>query len=98
MSNTSELRAVTDFVAELFGNLVESGEKRVAEFMAAMEQDIVDLWTVPPERQARFLERIELQALGLMELQRIEAVNTTKVGLAQAITAGLRLALRFIGP
>lgn len=89
-------RIVADHIAELFEEFVQSGEKRVGDFVGEIESDLADLWTVPVERQERFLRRIELQALGLLELQRIETINTTKAGLAKAITLGLRLALKVL--
>lgn len=91
-------RAIADFIADAFDGLVENGEKRLGDFLAEIEEDLADLWTVPADRQERYLRRMEHQVLGLLELQRIETVNTTKAGLARAITLGIKLALRVVTP
>lgn len=89
-------REVAEFIAGLFRASADEGAAQAEAFVAEIEQDIAELWTVPVERQERYLRRIELQAVALIELQRIRLVNTTKRGFAAAITEGIRLALRLL--
>jgi len=96
MSNPGQV--LVEHIAQLFEAFVEQGEARLGDFLEEIEGDLAELWTVPLERQPRYLRRIELQALALLEVQRIETINTTKQGLARAITLGLRLALRVLTP
>jgi hypothetical protein len=96
MSNPGQ--AIVEHIAALFAEFARDGEARLGDFLEELEGDLADLWTVPLERQPRYLRRMELQALALLEVQRIETINTTKQGLARAITLGLRLALRVLTP
>lgn len=87
-------QAIADHIADLFNAFVADGGKRYADFIAEIEEDLAEVWTVPVERQARYLRRIELQTMALIEIQRLQIVQTTKQGLAQAISLGIKLALR----
>lgn len=91
---SSNLQFLTDHIAELFKEFVESGEKRLADFLAEIEEDLTLVWTVPQERQARFLQRLEHQVLGVLEAQRIETVNMTKAGLAKTISVAIRFLIK----
>lgn len=93
---TKHVRELGEFIAELFEAMVEDGSTHVADFLAELEEDLRSVHEVPPERQQRFLRRIELQAVGLMELQRLELINASKQALAASITAGIRMALAIL--
>lgn len=89
-------REIAEFVEGLLRSTADDATAHIADFLAEIEQDIAELWTVPPERQERYLRRIELQIVALVEIQRIRLVSTTKRGLASAITHAIRLALRLL--
>lgn len=89
-------RELREHIAGLFDAFVEGGEGRLAEFLQEVEDDIAALWTVPAERQERYLRRLEHQVRGIIEVQRLELIGTTKAGVARAITLAFKLAVRLV--
>ena len=63
-----------------------------------IEADIAGLWTVPVERQARYLGNVEAQLAALVESERLRVLGMTKRAFVQAISLALRLALRVMTP
>ena len=85
-------------VEGLFEAFVLGGRELAAPVLAGVEADLAGLWQVPPDRQARYLARIEAQVLALAEQERLHVVGMTRRSLARAITLALRLAVRVIVP
>lgn len=99
MSSTQQASAaLRDLIAGLFDSFVKDGERRLADFLTEIEGDLAEVWTVPVERQERFLRRMELQMLGLLELQRIETVQATRQVVAHTVILAIRTLFRFITP
>lgn len=91
-------RHAREMVDELLSSVVIGGRELAEPVLRGVEEDLAGLWTVPVERQARYLARIEAQLLALIEQERLRFVGATRRSIARAITLALRLAVRVITP
>ena len=85
-----------EMILELADEFVDGGRDLALPFLEGLATDLENIWLVPPERQAQFLERMRLQALALPELGRLYLINISREGFTRAIIAAIRFALRVI--
>lgn len=96
MDTKHRTKAIRDALTLLVEDYIEDGKRHVSTFLLELEDDLDQIWTVPAERQARFLRRIQLQAAGIVEIERLRTIGLGRDAFTAALSATLKTLIRIL--